>query len=90
MTSNVTQPLLQITNAVLAIGGGNYRDDMLEKIRDLNNGLGGLANAINKMAEAAGQREAALKHEIKSLENELHATRRRKLVLTSKIGADKE
>ncbi len=82
VSSKLTQPILSLTNAVVAAKGNRYRVELLEEALDRHDGLGKLAQAIDTMAESLSEQEAALQREVDTLNQQLHESRRRKMVLT--------
>lgn len=85
IASRITQPLLSLSNAVMAAGGGHYRDELLDEVLDRRDSLGRLARAVDEMAEALHGRERAQQEEIDRLRKQLHETQRHKLVLTTQV-----
>jgi hypothetical protein len=74
----ITQPVLTLTNAVVAIEGDQYRPGLLAETIDRRDSLGRLAQAVDEMAQAIETREQALETEIAELREELYQVRRRK------------
>jgi len=83
VASRITQPLLTLTNAVVAASGGHYREDLLGETLDRHDGLGKLARAVHLMATAVSEREQQLEVQVRQTIAEMHSARRKKLVLTS-------
>jgi len=83
VASRITQPLLSLTNAVIAIEGDRYRDELLAQVIHRRDGLGGLARGIEAMARAVEAREEDLDRKVDELGQQLHEVRQRKLVPTS-------
>lgn len=83
VASKLTQPLLSITNAVIAIGGYRYRQELMDEALDRHDGLGKLARKIDLLADTVKSRETALEQELHSLRDQLHEARHRKLIVTS-------
>jgi hypothetical protein len=79
LASGFTQPLLQIVNAVMAVGGDHYRPSLLEGILKRRDSLGNLANAVDRMAMALNQRDAALVQEVAGLRRQVQEIRRARL-----------
>lgn len=82
LASRITQPVLTLTHAATAISGDHFRPEILDELHDRRDGLGRLAQALEKLGNAAEAREAALEAEIANLREQLHETRHRKSALT--------
>jgi methyl-accepting chemotaxis protein len=78
VAGRITQPVLTLTNAVVAIEGDQYRPEILAETGDRRDSLGQLARAVDEMAQAIETREQALETEITELREELYQVRRRK------------
>jgi hypothetical protein len=81
--SLLTQPLTDLTNAVIAIGGDHYRSELLEKVSRLRNPAGRFARALEAFAQAIEQRDGSLKQEISNLRERLYESRRSRLKISS-------
>lgn len=79
IASRLTNPLLGITNAIMAAGGSHYNSDMLEETIHRPDGIGELSQAVDAMVAAAEERENHLKAELLELTAELREDRKHKL-----------
>lgn len=79
LASRFTQPLLQIDNSVMAVGGNHYRSALMEDTLRRRDSLGRLAKSVDSMANALKARDAALEKEVDDLRERLQEIRRRKL-----------
>lgn len=77
--SRLTQPLLDLTNAVTATGGDHYNKELLESCLRLGSPPGRFARLLDAFAQAIEQRDAGLKGEIVKLREQLYESRRRRL-----------
>ena len=80
--AQVTRPVVDLTNAVIAIGGDRYRPELLGRLLKRGGPAGRLARALDAFAQAIDARDAARKGEIDDLREQLYASRRRRLKIT--------
>jgi CHASE3 domain sensor protein len=80
VSSRMTMPFLTLTNAVSAITGNRFREELLGNVEDRRDGVGLLARSLSKTAQQIEAREAALQVEIDQLSNELQDQKARRLV----------
>lgn len=80
-----TQPLLQIDNAIMAVGGETYRPALLAEGLKARGGLGQLARAVQAMADGLQARDAALAGEVAALRQRLNDERQRRLAASIAI-----
>jgi hypothetical protein len=80
--AGITQPLLNIYNAVMAIGGDQYRPEMLAETTRHRGLVGRFAHDLDHFAKAAEMRDSALKQEVATLRQQLYESRRKRLKLT--------
>jgi hypothetical protein len=78
----LTQPLTNLTNAVVAAGGDRYRTDLTAAERKLHNSAGIMARALDIFAKAIEQRDAAQKQAIADLRERLYESRRSRLKIS--------
>jgi methyl-accepting chemotaxis protein len=83
VASRITQPILTLTNAVVAIAGDQFRPEHLRDVSDRNDDLGRLSQALEQLAETTKNREQALRQEMRELREQLYEARRRKRLPTS-------
>jgi hypothetical protein len=76
-----TRPLHQLSNAITAIGGDQYRPELLEGLIKLSGPAGNLARGLNQLAQHQQGQNAGLKIDIERLRQELYESRRRRLKL---------
>ncbi|MBN1373124.1 MAG: hypothetical protein JW987_14390 [Anaerolineaceae bacterium] len=79
--SATTRPLSDLANATTAIGGDQYRPELLGGLLKKGGPAGNLARALNELAAGVQARDAGLKNEIESLRAQLYESRRRRLKL---------
>ncbi len=79
----LTQPVVDLTNAVIAIGGDQYRPELLGKMLKQGGPPGRFARALDAFAQAIERRDASLKQEIDSLREQLYESRRRRLKIST-------
>lgn len=77
--SQVTQPLLTLTNAVVAIEGPRHPEQLLAGLSEQRGALGELAQALDEMGRATGARRQAAAAEVAALHAQLQQERRRKI-----------
>lgn len=78
----LTQPLINLTNAVIAIGGDRYRPELTTRERKLRNPAGQMARALDAFAKSIQQRDAAQKQEVNDLREKLYKSRRSRLKIS--------
>jgi len=83
VASNITQPLLALSNAVTAIAGDQFRSDLLLDVSERPDGLGRLAQSVEHLAQLVHDREVALGQKISILREQLYETKRRRRLPTS-------
>lgn len=86
----LAQPVADLTNAVIAVGGDRYRPELLQKTRQQGGVTGRFARALDAFAQAIEQRDASLKQKVHDLREQLYESRRSRLkihVPNSKEGA---
>lgn len=83
IAGRITQPVLTLTNAVIAVEGNQFRPDLLADAIDRGGRLGRLAQTVERMAQTIKSREEALQHDVEELREQLYETRRRKRLPTS-------
>ena len=81
--AQVTRPVVELTNAVIAIGGDRYRPEILGRLLKRRGPAGRMARALDAFARAIDARDAARKGEIDALRKELYASRRRRLKISN-------
>lgn len=81
--ARLTQPVVDLTNAVIAIGGDQYRPELLGKTLKQGGPPGRFARALDAFAQAIERRDASLKQEIDSLREQLYESRRRRLKISA-------
>jgi nitrate/nitrite-specific signal transduction histidine kinase len=80
--SGVTQPLLVLTNAIIAIGGDQYRPELVADLKKRRNRARKLAQALDRLAQTLQNRDAALKQEVDDLRQQLFESRRKRLKIS--------
>jgi methyl-accepting chemotaxis protein len=78
----LAQPLINLTNAVIATGGDQYRPELTGAERKLRNPAGRMARSLDAFAKATQQRDAAQKQEINDLREKLYESRRSRLKIS--------
>lgn len=81
--AQVTRPVVELTNAVIAIGGDRYHPEMLDRLLKRRGPAGRLARALDAFARAIEERDAAQKTAIENLREQLYESRRRRLKISS-------
>lgn len=81
--ARLTQPVVDLTNAVIAIGGDQYRPELLGKTLKQGGPPGRFARALDAFAQAIERRDASLKQEIERLREQLYESRRRRLKIST-------
>jgi hypothetical protein len=76
-----TRPLNRLSNAITAIGGDQYRPELLGNILKQAGPAGNLARALDRLAQDQQGQNAGLKIEIERLRQELYQSRRSRLKL---------
>ncbi len=79
----ITRPVVDLANVVIAIGGDRYRPEMLGGLLKQRGPVGRLARALNAYARGIEGRDAGLKTEIGSLREQMYESRRRRLKISS-------
>jgi len=79
----LTQPVVDLTNAVIAIGGDQYRPELLGKMLKQSGPTGHFARSLDAFAQGIERRDASLKQEIGSLRGQLYESRRRRLKIST-------
>ncbi len=79
--SATTRPLNSLANATTAIGGDQYRPELLGALLKKSGPAGRLARALDELAQGLQARDAGLKSEIETLRARLYESRRRRLKL---------
>jgi hypothetical protein len=79
-SSRITQPILTLTNAVVAIEGNRFRPDLLADLAGRRDLLGRLAHDLEDLADTLSEREEILQQEVDDLREQLHETRRRRAI----------
>lgn len=79
--SATTRPLSDLANATTAIGGDQYRPELLDGLLKKGGPAGKLARALDELAAGVQARDAGLKNEIESLRAQLYESRRKRLKL---------
>ncbi len=79
--SATTRPLSDLANATTAIGGDQYRSQLLGGLLKKGGPAGKLARALDELAGGVQARDAGLKNEIEVLRTQLYESRRRRLKL---------
>jgi hypothetical protein len=77
--NHLTNPLHELTNAVIAIGGDRYKAELLGATLRQKGPPGVLARRLDEFAQAIQQRDASLKQEISRLREQFYEARRRRL-----------
>jgi hypothetical protein len=77
--SAATEPLGGLTNAIMAIGGGSYRPELLSTMIKRPGVAGDCARALDKLARGLTDRNASIVQQIDHLRQELFESRRRRL-----------
>jgi len=77
-----TQPILSLTNAAVAIEGGQFNPEHLANVCERGDELGRLARAMEQMAQTVEQRHERLRARAAALRAERYEARRRKLLPT--------
>ncbi|MBN1138608.1 MAG: hypothetical protein JXM73_18625 [Anaerolineae bacterium] len=80
--ARLTRPVVDLTNAVIAIGGDRYRSGLVDSLLKRGGPAGGFARALDAFAGALDARDEALKQEIDDLREELYESRRRRLKIS--------
>lgn len=78
----LAQPVINLTNAVIATGGDKYRSELTDTERKLRNPAGQMARALDSFAKTIEKRDAAQKQEINDLREELYESRRSRLKIS--------
>ena len=81
--NQLLQPVVDLTNAVVAIGGDQYHPNLLAKILSQGSPVGRFARDLDKFAKTIEQRDAALKQEVASLRQQFYEARRRRLKIAT-------
>jgi hypothetical protein len=76
-----TSPLHSLRNAITAIGGDQYRPELLEGLLKQGGRAGKLARALDKLAQEQHAQNADLKADVERLRQELYESPRRRLKL---------
>jgi len=79
--SATTRPLSDLANATTAIGGDQYRPELLGGLLKKGGPAGKLARALDELAGGVQARDVGLKNEIEALRTQLYESRRRRLKL---------
>jgi hypothetical protein len=79
----LTEPVVDLTNAVVAIGGDQYRPELLGRMLKQGGPPGRFARALDAFAQAIERRDASLKQEIDGLREQLYESRRRRLKIST-------
>ena len=79
----LTEPVVDLTNAVIAIGGDQYRPELLGRMLKQGGPPGRFARALDAFAQAIERRDASLKQEIDGLREQLYESRRRRLKIST-------
>lgn len=82
--ASLTQPVTDLTNAVIAVGGDQVRPELLDRLLRQGGPAGRLARALAAFAQAIDARDAALKQDIHRLRDQLVESRRRRLKLSGR------
>jgi len=77
--SATTRPLRDLANVMTAIGGDQYRANLLGDLLKKGGPAGGLARALNELAQALQVRDAGMKNEVETQRQQLYESRRRRL-----------
>jgi hypothetical protein len=80
--AQLSHPVVEVTNAVIAIGGDRYRPELLGKLLKKGGPAGRFARALDAFARAIDARDAAFKIEIDNLREQLYESRRRRLKIS--------
>jgi methyl-accepting chemotaxis protein len=83
LLASYTRPLGRLRNAICAIGGNRYRQDLLGSLYKKGGSAGRLARALDELAVGLRQRNAGLEKEIDRLRQELFESRRRRLKINT-------
>lgn len=81
--AQLTRPVVDLTNAVIAVGGDRYRPELLGRLLKKGGPAGRFARALDAFAQALEVRDASLKTEIDDLREQLYESRRRRLKISS-------
>ncbi len=77
--SRLTEPLFDLTNAVIAAGGDQYRPELTAEVIRQGGQAGRFARALDAFASTIERRHAGEKQEIARLRQELYESRRRRM-----------
>jgi len=81
--AQMTRPVVDLTNAVIAIGGDRYRPEVLGRLLKRGGPVGRLARALDAFARAIEERDVTRKAAIGNLREELYQSRRRRLKISN-------
>jgi hypothetical protein len=81
--ARLTRPVVDLANAVTAIGGDRYRPELLGGLLKSSGSAGRFARALDSFARDLEQRDASLKAEIDELRAQLYESRRRRLKISA-------
>lgn len=79
--ATATSPLHRFRNAITAIGGDQYRPELLGNLLKQRGRAGKLARALDKLAREQQTQNAGLKADVERLRQELYESRRQRLKL---------
>lgn len=82
------RPINQLTNAITAIGGDRYQDEMLATLANRHDAAGRLARALAAFAHHLEEKTAGQKEEVRQLRQALFESRRRRLKVSHDDIAD--
>jgi hypothetical protein len=85
-----TRPLHSLINAITAIGGNQYRSELLGNLKKSSSPAGKLALALDQLATAVQQHSAGLQNKIEQQRSELYESRRRRLKIARPADNPKE
>jgi hypothetical protein len=83
IAGRMARPILALSTALTALGGGQYRPELLAETVRRRDRWGELARAIEALAAETSAQEVALRQEVEELRKDLHASRRRKIVFST-------
>jgi hypothetical protein len=78
LAGKLTDPLLALTNAVVAIGGGHFRSEMVADVAGRGDALGHFARRLEDLSDVLKKRDDLLENEISDMKQQLYQQRRRK------------
>ena len=81
--SRMARPILASSTALTALGGGQFRPQLLEETVRRRDRWGELARSIEALAADTSAQEMALQQEVEDLRKDVHASRRRKIVFST-------